>query len=153
MLSHNSAMYHPTLRQVPQDQVLALAVQGIKFDDAAWTSWGAQGLTASVPLFEAREDLAGRLAASSNGAVHHITTYVVQKKPAQKKPAGTVQVVKKVKAGKKVSTKPQQHNRIYFDRKQHHQNFNVFVWRHQLLLASPTRSCGLHMHVLSFCGK
>ena len=109
MLSHNSALYCPTLRQVPQDQVLALALQGITFDDASWSSWGEHGIKASVPLFEAREELAGRLAASSSGAVHHVTTFVVQKKPSQKKPAGSIEVIKKVKAGKKVSTEPKPH--------------------------------------------
>ena len=60
-LAHNSALYSPTLRQVPHDQVLALAVRGVSFGEESWRSWCEAGARAEVPLFAEREELGARL--------------------------------------------------------------------------------------------
>ena len=39
LLAHNAALYHPTLRQVGHDQVLALAVRAVRFTGEGWQSW------------------------------------------------------------------------------------------------------------------
>ena len=74
--------------------MLALALNGVRFSEQDWAAWSAEGGCVHVPLFAERQELAERLAGSGSGDHHHKSTYFVQKKPAHKRPAGTVQVSK-----------------------------------------------------------
>ena len=90
LLAHNSALYSPTLRQVPHDQVLALAARGVIFGEQSWRSWCETGARAAVPLFAAREELGARLAEQPKAAKTQ-DFFKDMKKPAaassKKKPA------------------------------------------------------------------
>lgn len=63
VMAHNRAMYHPSLRQLGHDSVLAGAVAGLSFDASAWATWSSSGLSsaASLPLHAARRTLQARL--------------------------------------------------------------------------------------------
>jgi len=97
LLAHNSALYSPTLRQVPHDQVLALAVRGVSFGEEGWRSWCEAGARAEVPLFSEREELSARLSEQPK-APKTKDFYKVMKKPAAasalKRPAAHVEVTK-----------------------------------------------------------
>ena len=97
LLAHNSALYSPTLRQVPHEQVLALAVRGVSFEEEGWRSWCDAGARAEVPLFTQREELSARLSQQPK-APKTKDLYKVMKKPAAgaafKRPGAHVQVQK-----------------------------------------------------------
>jgi len=103
LLAHNSALYSPTLRQVPHDQVLALAVRGVSFGEQGWRSWCEAGVRAEVPMFSEREELGARLAEQPKAAKTQ-DFFKVMKKPAaassKKKPAAASVEVTKVKVAK-----------------------------------------------------
>ena len=103
LLAHNSALYSPTLRQVPHDQVLALAVRGVTFGEQSWRSWCEAGARAQVPLFAAREELGALLAEQGHAGKTH-DFFAAKKKPAgassQKKPAAACVEITKVKVAK-----------------------------------------------------
>ena len=97
LLAHNAAMYSPTLRQVSHDQVLALAVRGVRFGEEDWRTWCEDGLVAEIPLFKEREVLSARLTAAGTSVAKTKTQYAVRKKPAglvYKKPAASVEAKK-----------------------------------------------------------
>ena len=104
LLAHNSALYSPTLRQVPHDQVLALAVRCVSFGEQGWRSWCEAGARAEVPMFLEREELGARLAELPKAGSSK-DVFKVMKKPAaassKKKPSAAASVeVTKVKVAK-----------------------------------------------------
>ena len=62
LLAHNAALYSPTLRQVGQDQVLALAMQGMRWTDDGWRHWCEIETAADLPMFASRKELSARIA-------------------------------------------------------------------------------------------
>ena len=89
LLSHGAAMYTPTLRQVRQEQVLALALAGVQWTDDAWTAWCGHGKVALLPHHKGRTDLKAKIKAQGKASVGKLKTkYSVMKRPShQKKPS------------------------------------------------------------------
>jgi len=107
LLSHNAALYHPTLRQVRQEQVLALALHGVRFQGTDWDDWRrADGGRAELPLFGARVALSERIAAASDGKQLLQTRYTVSKKGPLKRPAASRHVEVRKTAVPKGKAKP-----------------------------------------------
>jgi hypothetical protein len=118
LLAHNAALYHPTLRQVGHDQVLALALRSVQYHKPEWLLWCEAGFRAEIPLFRAREELSHRLAEQGTSTKPKtITQYGLMKKPAgagvvMKKPAGLV--VLKRPAGQQMSSESAKRRRTPF---------------------------------------
>ena len=63
LLSHNAALYHPTLRQFGQDLMLSASVSRVTIDTVAWQNWNesAVSLPHDRPLSVQRKALQERL--------------------------------------------------------------------------------------------
>ena len=92
LLTHNSGLYSPTLRQVAHDQVMVLSLAGVQWSSEDWNQWqhASDGGRAELPLFRARTELQKRIGAAQGSGTRTSTKFVVRKKPAAittKKPA------------------------------------------------------------------
>ena len=114
LLSHDSAMYSPTLRQWRQDVVLAMGCQGIVFEPNEWAKWCERNkeetrqkiLPALLPRAAARKDLSARIRASNPAVTRGARgglRYTVLKRPAagvKRRPAGVAEVPSKRASGR-----------------------------------------------------